>query len=1509
MAQRSLVGRKNGSRRDRGTARRLASLREVLGLERLEARQLLTVTANPNAYVALEATPLTIASPGVLDNDTSSTGSALMVTGYTQPTDGTLMLATDGAFTYTPKAGYTGPDQFTYTATDARGAAATATVTLGVEATTDEASVFAGTRLASVDSTQGALLNAVLGGLVGTNLNLSLVDYNGLASGSINGGRLADALGVELGVTPAQALTTNASLGQVFTAAATVAQADGNTAEASAFTDLATSVGGVAGTVQLGNLIHANTNDGSLADSSLNALDLASGTVQLFNFANVATTPTPITVSAASLGLPGIATSVGISAQVVEPPVVTTGPAGTQFHTAAIRLRLDLNLNDTLDTSAITAALQAALGGTVTPTVTASLNQLSLYTEVAEGQGTIASIDAIANAVTLQATPGLADVYLGNIANSVFFDRTHVFDPTTDVGYGTVGTLNIAVPAIPPLTPVTNVSTGIQLRAVALGDAPTASTEVFNAPFPQSQTVSTGATFLTNLANTLAQSLSVQLSGSLGTLLDPLVDTAILPALSTAVTGVVTPLLAPVLANVANPTLQQLGTGIGQLDLTVQAVNAVAAPAANPDFATTPEDQAVVVPVLANDASVPGEPISVSAVTQPTHGIAAINADGTITYTPTTGYFGGDAFTYTITDPNGLTSTSNVTVNVLPLAPVALPDTYTATEGIPLTVPASTGVLANDTDPDKLPLTAVIASQPTRGTVTLNPDGSFTYTPTAGDYGPDTFTYQATNGTTLSAPVTVTLDVQPTLPTTIPDAYTTRAGKTLTVPVATGVLANDTDPNGLVLTAVIATQPTHGALTLSPDGSLTYIPTAGYVGPDTFTYQATDANGAGNTATVTITVAPGAPVTNPDVYTTTAGTTLTVPVGTGVLANDTDPNGLALTAVIATQPTHGTVTLSPNGSLIYVPTAGYVGPDTFTYHANDADGTGNTATVTITINAAVTTPGLPTANPDAYTTTEDTTLTVPASTGVLANDTDSAGLPLTAVVATEPTHGTLTLNSAGSLTYVPTVGYTGTDTFTYQASDGTSLSTPTTVSLVVNPGSGNPGTGTGTNTTPTVVTTFPITGTAGVPIVNAPIVTYTDGDGTTPAGSYTATITWGDGTATSTGTITETGGVYEVTGDHTYAVSGTYPVSVTVTAPTSNGFTATTAAVISPVAANASLAGIVFGDTNGDGILEAGEPGIAGATIILAGSTPAGQLIYHVTSTALDGTYSFGGLPAGTYAIAERLPSGAVQTMATATIGEATAGSLGGTASNRLITAITVPSGGAGTGYNFAEAATSSLAGTVFLDANKDGTDDSNDYGVANFVLSLTGTTTAGQAVAMSATSDSSGHYEFAGLTAGTYKIQVARPTTIFSAGAVTPGTAGGDVVGAAIAAITLAGSTDATGYNFAELAKSNCRLTTPAFRTLLAVGPTAALPASFRPVALSSTGPIATYLPTLAARATTAATVATTTQVVSTHTKAKATKAVHVTVAHAVKAHASAVKVEVARAKPHAATAVRKLK
>src|SRR3989475_6938984 len=140
----------------------------------------------------------------------------------------------------------------------------------------------------------------------------------------------------------------------------------------------------------------------------------------------------------------------------------------------------------------------------------------------------------------------------------------------------------------------------------------------------------------------------------------------------------------------------------------------------------------------------------------------------------------------------------------------------------------------------------------------------------------------------------------------------------------------------------------------------------------------------------------------------------------GVLSSYSDVDGDSLSAVLVSEPTHGRLTLNGNGSFSYVPAANYNGTDSFTYKANDGQADSGIATVTITITAVN---DAPAAIDDTYTTPEDTQLTVSAP-GVLANDSDLDGNALSAVLVSSPTHGTLTLNSGGSLVYVPALNFT-----------------------------------------------------------------------------------------------------------------------------------------------------------------------------------------------------------------------------------------------------------------------------------------------------------------------------------------------------------------------------------------------------------------------------------------------------------------------------------------------------
>jgi VCBS repeat-containing protein len=188
--------------------------------------------------------------------------------------------------------------------------------------------------------------------------------------------------------------------------------------------------------------------------------------------------------------------------------------------------------------------------------------------------------------------------------------------------------------------------------------------------------------------------------------------------------------------------------------------------------------------------------------------------------------------------------------------PVAVDDSYSTAQDTALNISAP-GVLANDSDTDNDPLTAVLVPNGTVGSVILNPDGSFSYTPPAGFTGDDHFTYQASDGTTLSALATVNITVTAVggnnAPVANDDSYSTDQDTVLNVP-APGVLGNDTDADSDTLTAVQLSSAANGAAVLASDGSLIYTPNPGFTGSDSFTYAANDGTDQSAAATVNITV-------------------------------------------------------------------------------------------------------------------------------------------------------------------------------------------------------------------------------------------------------------------------------------------------------------------------------------------------------------------------------------------------------------------------------------------------------------------------------------------------------------------------------------------------------------------------------------------------------------------------------------------------------------------------------
>ncbi|HPG82359.1 MAG TPA: Ig-like domain-containing protein [bacterium] len=479
-------------------------------------------------------------------------------------------------------------------------------------------------------------------------------------------------------------------------------------------------------------------------------------------------------------------------------------------------------------------------------------------------------------------------------------------------------------------------------------------------------------------------------------------------------------------------------------------------PLAIDDIANTVVNQPVKGDLLTNDSDPDGDLLVVETtpVVPPAHGGLVLNPDGTFTYTPDPGYTGPDHFVYQVCDDQSpaLCDEATVWIEVIENTPdnerpVANNDVSETLANIPV----QSDLLVNDFDPDGDPLvvTTTPVVPPAHGSVVINSDGTFTYTPAAGFTGPDSFLYQVCDNVVppLCDEAMVYITVHPDTngskndaPLAADDVFNTLKNTSLSGSMA----ANDQEPNGddLIYDAAPVTPPLHGTVVIGANGDFTYTPAADYTGPDYFVYRVCDDQSPAlcDEATVYITILPPppppnqAPVAQDDSVKTQAGSA----VSGNVLTNDSDPDGdpLVVTPTPVVPPAHGELILNPDGIFTYTPTPGWAGIDSFVYQVCDTrvPPLCDQATVVITVEEL---PPPPNQAPMAQDDSVKTQAGSAVSGNVLTNDSDPDGDPLvvTPTPVVPPAHGELILNPDGIFTYTPTPGWAGIDSFVYQVCD------------------------------------------------------------------------------------------------------------------------------------------------------------------------------------------------------------------------------------------------------------------------------------------------------------------------------------------------------------------------------------------------------------------------------------------------------------------------------------------
>ena len=475
-------------------------------------------------------------------------------------------------------------------------------------------------------------------------------------------------------------------------------------------------------------------------------------------------------------------------------------------------------------------------------------------------------------------------------------------------------------------------------------------------------------------------------------------------------------------------------------------------PLASDDINNTLLNTPVNGNVLTNDNDPDGDPITVTTNTVTTNQGVIVNIapNGDYTYTPPVGYTGQDQFTYTVCD-NGvpqLCDVATVYIEILPPGspqnnpPIANADDFIT---YPFPVVLTGNIIANDYDPDfdNVIITTIPVVNVSNGTLIIFPNGTFDYQPDPLFVGQDTFMYQICDDgipslCDIATVIIHVIDGDTSLGNNPPVAVDDAAYTNTDTPVSGDLSENDYDVDGdsLVYNTTPLCGPSNGTVVINADGSYTYTPNAGYVGPDNFCYGVCDDGipSLCDTATAYIIVqnANNPPVAEDDINNTLQN----IPVDGNVLTNDMEPDGDNMTTTLLTLPTNGIVVLQPNGDYTYTPDPNYIGEDNFSYVVCD-DGVPvlcDTAVVYIEIlpnDQNNNNP--PVANADDFVTYMD----IPVNGNVLPNDfdTDNDPLTVTTIPVVNPTNGTVTLNANGTFTYIPNSGFVGQDQFQYQVCD------------------------------------------------------------------------------------------------------------------------------------------------------------------------------------------------------------------------------------------------------------------------------------------------------------------------------------------------------------------------------------------------------------------------------------------------------------------------------------------
>ncbi|MEB2268338.1 tandem-95 repeat protein, partial [Priestia megaterium] len=404
-----------------------------------------------------------------------------------------------------------------------------------------------------------------------------------------------------------------------------------------------------------------------------------------------------------------------------------------------------------------------------------------------------------------------------------------------------------------------------------------------------------------------------------------------------------------------------------------------------------------------------GSPLTYAVAIPPSNGTVVLNQDGTLVYTPNPGFTGEDIFDIVVIDSVGNQTIANAVVTVVVGDRISVVNSEITTL---FNTPVSGQVSATNLSGNQL--FYALMSNPISGSVVVNPDGTFSYTPNTGFFGTDQFQVLVSDVLGNTAVATISIITQG--PVERAPVVANQALSTTEQQPVTGSIAA-IDPQGETLTYTLLGGPVNGILSLNPDGNFTYTPNPGFIGVDSFTVSVQNVSGLNAATTVQITVTQ---LANQIVVSNTTVRTVEGQSVNGELSVR-DQLNRPLTYSLNTLPAYGTVVLNPDGTFVYTPTPGVNGTDQFDVLVQNDEGYQAIASVLVIIDPS-----------QSFITPQD--VTVQTQQGVTASGTisatDTLGRPIRFSLNSPPSNGNATVNANGTFSYTPSPAFFGVDSFT-----------------------------------------------------------------------------------------------------------------------------------------------------------------------------------------------------------------------------------------------------------------------------------------------------------------------------------------------------------------------------------------------------------------------------------------------------------------------------------------------